>query len=170
MQAWRAILVALLTGTGAIILAGLYSLGSADLKHQDLQPVDFSHELHAGRLSINCLYCHRHARDSPVASIPTVSLCMSCHRSLTTKTPKMEALLTYWRDQKPIPWVRLQRIPDFVYFTHEMHLKGGLTCVDCHGHVERVRHTPRAATYQMGWCLTCHREPAASADCWTCHK
>ena len=170
MQDWRGIVIALLTGAAAIILGGLYSLGSADSKHQDLQPVDFSHELHAGRLHISCLFCHRHAMQSPVASIPTVSLCMGCHASLNTTTPKTETLLAYWKEQKPIPWVRVQRIPDFVYFTHEMHLKGGLTCVECHGHVERVRHTPRAPTFEMGWCLTCHRERGASEDCWTCHK
>jgi hypothetical protein len=116
------------------------------------------------------LFCHRHAQDSPVASVPTVSLCMSCHRSLKTSTPEIEKLLGYWKQQKPVPWVRLQRIPDFVYFTHEMHLKGGVNCVDCHGQVDRVRHTPRAPSYEMGWCLACHRERRASQDCWTCHK
>jgi cytochrome c7-like protein len=170
MPEWRGILVALLTGAVAITIGSLYSLGSADSSRQDLQPVDFSHELHAGRLKVHCLFCHRHATDSPVATVPSVSLCMGCHGSLTRTTPEIDKLVLYWKQQKPIPWVRLQRIPDFVYFTHEMHLKGGLNCVDCHGRVDQVRHTPRAPAFEMGWCLACHRERRASEDCLTCHK
>jgi len=165
-----AIVLVFLTGLVAVIAAILYSQGSADLSAQDRQPVDFSHELHAGQLGVNCLFCHRHATDSKTATVPSVSLCMSCHRSLNSKTAKAEKLLAYWNERKPIPWMRLQRIPDFVYFTHEMHMKGGLQCADCHGQVDRIRETPRAATYEMGWCLACHRERRASVDCWTCQK
>ena len=164
------LLLLLLAGGAATILGLLYSTGSADLTGQDVQPIDFSHELHAGRLNINCLFCHRHAADSPVATIPTMSLCMSCHRSMENQSAKTDALLSYWKEQRPIAWVRLQRLPDFVYFTHEMHLRAGLECADCHGRVTEVRHTPRAATYEMGWCLSCHRETGASMDCLTCHK
>jgi hypothetical protein len=160
----------LLAGIIATLVGLLYSQGSADLAAQDEQPIDFSHQLHAGQLQIACLFCHRHAADSMTASVPSVSLCMSCHRSLNTQTPEINKLLAHWKDQKPIAWVRLQRLPDFVYFTHEMHLKTGLQCMDCHGRVDTMRHTPRAATYEMGWCLTCHTQRGASRDCLTCHK
>ena len=82
----------------------------------------------------------------------------------------MDELLAYAREERPIPWVRLQRLPDHVYFTHERHLKTGVQCVDCHGKVDGMRGTPRAASFEMGWCLTCHRQREASQDCWTCHK
>ena len=170
MKRWGGIAILFITGMSAGIIGFLYSTGSADLTAQDRQPIGFSHELHAGRLKIDCLFCHRHAQASSAATIPTVSLCMSCHRSLNGQSAQAEELTTYWKERKPMEWVRLQRLPDHVYFTHEMHLKTGLQCVDCHGRVETMRHTPRAATYEMGWCLSCHTQRGASRDCWTCHK
>jgi hypothetical protein len=167
---WVGILLVLIAAGVASIFGFLYSTGSADLAVQDIQPVDFSHEFHAGHLKIACLYCHRHPRDSMAAGVPSVHLCVSCHRSVESRTQETDKLMAYWQRQEPIPWVRLQRLPDFVYFTHQMHLNAGLQCADCHGRVEMMRHTPRAATYEMGWCLTCHRQRGASDDCWTCHK
>lgn len=161
---------ALLAGSLAVGIGALYSLGSADLAVQDRQPLSFSHRLHAGTLDINCQFCHRYASQSPVAGVPSLALCQTCHQSLENSTPDLEVLQTYWNQQRPIPWVRLQRLPDHVYFTHEMHLLAGLTCTSCHGQVSRMSSTPRAPTYEMGWCLTCHEQRGASHDCWTCHK
>jgi hypothetical protein len=167
---WVAVvLVATCAGTAAI--GGLlYALGSADVATQDRQPIAFSHERHAGQLQISCLYCHRHAEVSQAAGIPSMQLCMSCHGAMPNNGPESRKLLAYWNEQRPVEWVRLQRLPDFVYFTHEMHLDAGLRCADCHGVVDAMAHTPRATTYEMGWCLTCHQQRAASEDCWTCHK
>ncbi|WP_447980084.1 cytochrome c3 family protein [Candidatus Nitrospira bockiana] len=151
-------------------LATLYSQGSADLAAQDRQPIAFSHELHAGELKIACLYCHRHAEISQVAGIPSLRLCMTCHASMPTGSEDARMLAAHWEQRRPIEWVRLQRLPDFVYFTHEMHVNAGLQCAACHGDVERMPHTPRASTYEMGWCVTCHQQQHASLDCWTCHK
>lgn len=159
-----------LAGGIALLLGVLYSRSSADLSTQDIQPVSFSHKRHAGALQIACPFCHRYAAGSRVAGIPSVYLCMTCHASLKRRLPETEALLIHWNKKEPIPWVRLQRLPDHVYFTHEMHLNAGLKCADCHGEVDQMTGTPRAATYEMGWCLTCHREQGASDDCWTCHK
>ncbi|HEY7531682.1 MAG TPA: cytochrome c3 family protein [Nitrospiraceae bacterium] len=166
----RATLILLLTGFMAASVGLLYSTGSSDSTEQDLQPVAFSHVQHAGELKVDCLYCHRSASTSPVSSIPSMQLCMGCHRNLANETTETRKLSAYWEQQKPIPWVRLQRLPDFVYFTHEMHLKTGLQCINCHGNVERMPYTPRAASYEMGWCLSCHQQRGASRDCWTCHK
>jgi hypothetical protein len=166
----RAVVVLLLTGFMATAVGFLYSTGSSDSASQDLQPIAFSHEWHAGKLKIDCLYCHRSAAASATASIPSMQLCMSCHRNLATETGETHKLLAHWDKREPIPWVRLHRLPDFVYFTHEMHLKTGLQCTNCHGHVDSMPYTPRAASYEMGWCLSCHQERGASKDCWTCHK
>lgn len=167
---WMA--TAFLIGTG--MLAGaiglLYSKGSADLAGADTQPVRFSHELHAGRLQIDCLYCHRVAEQSSAAGIPSMRLCMGCHQNLGAETTETRVLLEHWKKQTPVSWIRLQRLPDFVYFTHERHLSHGLQCVTCHGIVDAMPYTPRAATYEMGWCLSCHQQRGASRDCWTCHK
>ncbi|BCA55961.1 class III cytochrome C domain protein [Nitrospira sp. KM1] len=148
----------------------LYSTGSTDLASQDRQPIAFSHAQHAGQLKVSCLYCHRHAAESQTAGIPPVHLCMTCHQRIAPRSEPLRQLAAYWKEQRPIPWVRLQRLPDFVYFTHEMHLTAGFECADCHGAVDRIRTTPRAASYEMGWCLTCHRQQEVSQDCWTCHK
>jgi Cytochrome c7 and related cytochrome c len=166
----KGVLIVLATAGLACLFGFLYSTGSSDLRSQDIQPLDFSHEMHAGHLKIECMFCHRHAAESTTAGIPTVSLCMGCHQSIEPATPDMGRLAGYWRDQKPIEWVRLQRLPDFVYFTHAMHLKAGLQCGDCHGRVATMRQTPRAPSFEMGWCLSCHSQRGASRDCWTCHK
>lgn len=166
----RAILVFMFIGfiTGGVGL--IYSTGSSDSSSQDIQPVLFSHARHAGELRIDCLYCHRSAAVSPTANVPSVQLCLSCHRNLVEETPETLKLLAYWENQEPIPWVRLHRLPDFVYFTHEMHLRSGLQCGNCHGQVKEMSSTPRAASYEMGWCLSCHQLNGASLDCLTCHK
>jgi hypothetical protein len=173
MFRWSGISGIVVAGVGislTMIFGTLYSRGSADLSVQDDQPIRFSHQRHAGQLGIDCLYCHRFAGKSPVAGIPSVSLCMTCHSSLSTEQPETRVLATFWKEQRPIPWIRLQRLPDHVYFTHEMHLLANLTCTDCHGEVDRMPFTPRAPSFEMGWCLTCHKQRKASIDCLTCHK
>lgn len=166
----RGALVLVLTGLTAAGVGALYSAGSSDSGAQDLQPVVFSHARHAGDLKVDCLYCHRSAAASSAATVPPMQLCMSCHQNLAHETRETRKLLAYWEEQQPIRWVRLQRLPDFVYFTHEMHLRAGLQCTNCHGAVEGMPDTPRAASYEMGWCLSCHQQQGASRDCWTCHK
>lgn len=171
MPVWfSGVVLALLAGAVTMGIGTLYSLGSADLAAQDMQPIRFSHRFHAGTLKINCQFCHRYVTQSPVAGVPSLALCQTCHASLGPTTSDLKKLQTYWKQDQPIPWVRLQRLPDHVYFTHEMHLLAGLSCTSCHGNVERMSSTPRAPTYEMGWCLTCHRQRGASQDCWTCHQ
>lgn len=162
-------LLAFLVIGAAVVLGAIYAQTTADFTGQDRQPIAFSHQRHAGELQIDCLFCHRGARISPIASVPSVYLCITCHRSLREQTPETEKLLAYWNDKEPIPWIRLQRLPDFVQFTHEMHLDAGFQCADCHGEVERMSQTPRAATFEMGWCIDCHERNGASLDCFTCH-
>lgn len=172
--AWRsvgkAVFIVLAVGGGALVVGFLYASGSADSLEQDVQPVAFSHRLHAGQLEVSCLYCHRYAPVSPVAGVPSVQLCMGCHQNFKEQTSETKKLLAYWENETPIQWVRLQRLPDFVYFTHEMHLHHGMECIHCHGRVEDMPHTPRAATFEMGWCLSCHRREGGSLDCLTCHQ
>jgi hypothetical protein len=159
-----------LTGLFAIAIGVLYSMGSADSAGQDRQPLAFSHARHAGDLSIDCLYCHRAAPVSTAAGIPPMKTCMSCHQNVAKDSVETRALAASWDSQRSVEWVRLHRLPDFVYFTHERHLQSGLRCVKCHGHVEQMSSTPRAASFEMGWCVSCHAAQGVSRDCWTCHK
>jgi len=166
----RAGAVLSLTALLAISIGTLYSMGSADLSVQDRQPLAFSHARHAGDLRIDCLYCHRAAPISSAAGIPSMRICMSCHQNVTKDSVELRALAGYWDRQQPVEWVRLHRLPDFVYFSHERHLQSGLRCLKCHGHVESMPSTPRAASLEMGWCVSCHAAQDVSRDCWTCHK
>ena len=166
----RGIIVLALTALAAAGVGLLYSTGSSDSMSQDIQPVAFSHARHAGDLQVHCLYCHRAATASATAGVPSMHLCLTCHQNLAKEQAETLKLLAYWENQEPIEWNRLQRLPDFVYFTHEMHLRSGLDCVNCHGHVEQTASTPRAPSFEMGWCVSCHTTRGASRDCWTCHK
>lgn len=166
----KAAIILLVCGGVALVVGLLYASGAADSSAQDIQPVSFSHKFHAGQLEISCLFCHRYAHVSSVAGVPSMQLCMGCHQNLGEETPETKKLLGYWENGTPIQWIRLQRLPDFVYFTHEMHLHHGVDCVHCHGRVEEMPHTPRASSFEMGWCLSCHRQQGGSLDCLTCHK
>ena len=149
--------------------AALYLL-PLDLKDRSpVQPVAFSHKAHAGDQAIPCLYCHRYAQKSPVAGIPALSDCRACHQFIAPEAPEVKKLMGYWDKKEPIPWVRVHRVPDHVYFPHMMHLRAGLECGTCHGEVAAMERLSRVASLKMGWCLECHRERKASIDCWTCH-
>ena len=173
-ERWTALLLIMLTRRYWLRLPPLILDRQCGLTTQDRQPVAFSHQVHAGELNIACLYCHRYASTSPTAAVPTVSVCMSCHRSIEHRL--IRKCRSSWdigneKNRFQVKKCSLQRLPDFVYFTHEMHVKGRLQCADCHGRARKqMRGTPRAPTYEMGWCLTCHRQREASDDCWTCHK
>ncbi len=153
----------------AACLAWMYIL-PMDLKDRSpVQPIAFSHKVHAGTNAINCLYCHRFAPRSPVAGIPSVAECLACHRFIAPDAPEIKKLAGYGERKEPIPWVRVYGVPDFVYFPHMMHIRAGLPCGSCHGAVAAMDRITRSVKLEMGWCLACHRRHKASIDCWTCH-
>jgi len=154
----------------AAILTYAYILPLDLLDHSPIQPIAFSHKIHAGDNSIPCLFCHRYAPKSTVAGIPAVADCRACHLFIAQNSPEIKKLMTYWEDKKPIPWVRVYWVPDFVYFPHMMHIRAGRVCGDCHGNVAAMTRVKRSRKIEMGWCLGCHRRYKASIDCWTCHK
>ena len=83
--------------------------------------------------------------------------------------PEIKKLMGYWDKREPIPWVRVNSLPDHVYFPHMMHIRAKLDCTACHGQVATMERISRTASLKMGWCLGCHRQHKASIDCWTCH-
>jgi hypothetical protein len=135
-----------------------------------IQPIAFSHQIHAGQFGIDCRYCHRSVEESPVAGVPDVELCKSCHLYIAADRPEIIKLAGYWEQQQPIPWIRLHRIPEHTYFPHMMHRRADLACEVCHGKVAEMTITRRMVAIKMGWCLNCHRDHGASIDCWTCHR
>jgi cytochrome c7-like protein len=150
-------------------MALMYSLPLDIRDRSPIQPLAFSHKVHAGDNGIHCLFCHRFAPKSPVAGIPAVADCRSCHMYISPSAPEIGKLTGYWDRREPIPWIRVYALPDHVYFPHMMHFRANLACATCHGEVATMERITRSASLKMGWCLNCHRQHKASIDCWTCH-
>lgn len=121
------------------------------------QPIPFSHKLHAGDNKIDCLYCHSEAAKSKHASVPPLNTCMNCHRVVKTDSPLIQTLHKHVEENKPIEWIRVHELPDFVVFNHKRHVKAGVSCQTCHGAVEQMDVMVQAEPLTMGWCLNCHR-------------
>lgn len=134
------------------------------------QPIAFSHKLHAGDRQIPCQYCHSSARRSITSGIPSLNTCMGCHRLVATDKPAIQKLTEHYKNNDPIKWVKVHDLPDFVRFSHKIHVSGAkLECQECHGPVETMEVVEQHAPLQMGWCVECHRDRGAKLDCLTCH-
>ena len=144
------------------LLAILYYGGSprtTDVGYQPVQPVPYSHALHAGELGIDCRYCHATVEDSAHASIPATETCMNCHVSIFPDSPDLLAVRESYATGMPLRWVRVHDLPDYAYFDHSAHVRRGVGCVACHGRVDRMEVVYQEQTLSMGWCLDCHRNP-----------
>jgi len=137
-----------------------------------IQPIAFSHKIHAGDNKIPCQYCHVYASRTPSAGVPSVQKCMGCHRSVATDKAEIIKVAQYYADREPIPWIKVHDVPDFVHFTHKRHIKAGLKCQECHGPVETMDRIQRQQLLRMPWCIDCHtrKKVENGRDCWTCHK
>ncbi len=183
-----------------------------DAGYEPVQPIAYSHRLHAGELGLQCQFCHTGADKSRNAGVPSPSVCMNCHRFVTapwvnvkaeddaaTKENRKAALIVSPEIRKlyramglndermadpsipptPIKWVRVHKLPDFVYFNHSAHVTVGVDCQQCHGAVETMERVRQVSDLTMGWCVNCHRtanaagikgrKVAAPLDCVTCH-
>ncbi len=147
------------------------------------QPIKFSHKVHAGDANIGCTACHVYAERGPVAGIPSMQRCQGCHKFVKEDpekpqiTAELQPLLQILRDQKQIEWVRVHRLPDHVFFTHERHVRAGVRCQECHGEVQQMDVVRQVSPLTMGWCLQCHQRKQREAagrerltECVTCHK
>ncbi|MBI5504387.1 MAG: cytochrome c3 family protein [Deltaproteobacteria bacterium] len=126
------------------------------------QPVPFSHKHHNGELGIDCRYCHTSVEESAFAGIPPTQTCMNCHSQIWTEAPMLEPVRASLRTGQSLEWTRVHDLPDFVYFNHSIHIAKGIGCASCHGDVTRMNLTWSVAPLTMGWCLDCHRDPAAN--------
>jgi Cytochrome c7 and related cytochrome c len=121
------------------------------------QPIAFSHKHHVGDDGIDCRYCHTSVEKSGFAGMPSTGICLSCHSQLFLDSPALAPLHESARSGRPIHWVRVHDLPDFVYFEHDIHVNKGVACVECHGRVDQMPLTWRTASLEMQWCLGCHR-------------
>jgi hypothetical protein len=123
------------------------------------QPVPFSHQHHAWELGIDCRYCHTSVETSFFAGIPSTETCMSCHSQIWTNSPLLEPVRRSYETGQPIEWNRVNKLPEFVFFNHSIHVARGINCNVCHGPVQFMQITWKGNPFQMSWCLDCHRAP-----------
>lgn len=155
-----------------------------DQGYAPVQPIHYSHKIHSGANQIECKYCHSSARVSKHSGIPSLNVCMNCHKNIaeyngeedldngytkefyTKEIKKLykavgwdEDQQAYTGDSQPVKWVRIHNLPDFVYFNHAQHVQvGGVQCQTCHGPVEEMEIMYQHSSLTMGWCINCHRE------------
>jgi cytochrome c2 len=162
--------------------------------YQPVQPIYYSHKVHAGINQINCLYCHGSAWESKTAGIPAVNICMNCHKGITEYSSKSVKLYNEDGDEinanaelaklfdaagfdpkqpakwdpskaKPIEWVKIHNLPDHVYFNHSQHIRAGkVQCQTCHGEITAMDEVKQVSELSMGWCINCHRETKVDFD------
>src|SRR4051812_26218800 len=123
------------------------------------QPVQFSHQHHVSGLGIDCRYCHTSVEKSGFAGIPPTHTCMNCHQQIWVNSPLLQPVRDSYKNDKPIPWVRVHNLGQFVYFDHSIHVHKGIGCDTCHGPIQEMNLTYQYASLYMEWCLNCHRNP-----------
>jgi mono/diheme cytochrome c family protein len=173
----------LLMLASAYFVYGYLMQVGVDQDYEPVQPIHYSHRIHAGSNGINCKYCHSAARVSKNAGIPSLNVCMNCHKNInevsdTTATAEyskafydgeIQKLYTavgwdvatqkYTGKTQPVKWVRIHNLPDFVYFNHSQHVTvAGIECQTCHGPVQTYEIQKQFAPLTMGWCISCHRK------------
>jgi len=148
------------------VIAALLWLAVQQIK-PTAQPVEFSHRRHAAR-GIQCVFCHPTARKAEAAGVPDAAICLSCHSGVATQNAIAAALARYEEAHEPIPWVRVYRLPSFVFFSHERH--AAAPCAICHGPVERRDALAREGNISMKGCVDCHKAKRAPIRCNLCHE
>lgn len=123
------------------------------------QPVQFSHEHHAGALGIDCRFCHTSVEDSSHANVPPMKTCMTCHSQIWVDSAMLAPVRESYAGGVPLQWNRVYDLPDFTYFNHSIHVNKGFGCSTCHGRVDRMPLVRRTQPLFMSWCLDCHRNP-----------
>ncbi len=176
--------ILLLLASGYFVYGYLMQIG-VDQGYMPVQPIHFSHKIHAGDNGIDCKYCHSSARVSKNAGIPSLNVCMNCHKTISEfqgdkdstyveyskeyYTGQIQELYNavgwdktnqkYTGEQHPVKWIRIHNLPDFAYFNHSQHVSvAGIECQKCHGEVQTFELQRQFAPLTMGWCINCHRE------------
>jgi hypothetical protein len=123
------------------------------------QPIPYSHKLHVSELGLDCRYCHTQVENSSHSNIPSTDTCMNCHSQIKTQSPYVMKLKESYVNNKPMQWVKVHKLPDYVYFNHSRHVTAGISCYSCHGRVDQMETVHQVKPLSMSWCLECHRAP-----------
>ncbi len=138
-----------------------FSPMTTDVGYEPVQPVPYSHAIHAGQLGIDCRYCHNTVEYASKAAIPPTQTCFNCHTQIHKESPNLKALWKSYETGEPMQWVRVHDLPDYAYFSHAAHVTRGVSCVECHGRIDKMEVVYQHEALSMGWCLECHRDPEA---------
>ncbi|HWP30390.1 MAG TPA: cytochrome c3 family protein [Fimbriimonadales bacterium] len=153
-----------LPGAGLLLIAVILVGANITPYTHDLnvaldQPAPFSHMHHVDQLGIDCRYCHTTVEESPFAGIPATETCYTCHSQIWTNSPLLQVVRDSYATGQPMEWNRVNIVPDFVFFDHSIHIKKGISCVSCHGNIDKMNLTAKQNAFQMLFCLDCHRNP-----------
>jgi len=156
------IIGAVLVGTGVVLGSTYYFTPKySRVGYQPVQPIAFSHNIHAGQLGVDCRYCHNGVEKSWYSNIPATSTCMNCHNQVLKDDPRLAPVRESAKNGTPIQWVQIHKLPDYAYFNHSVHVNRGVSCVECHGRVDKMDEVYHAQPFSMTFCLDCHRDPSA---------
>src|SRR3984885_2064625 len=154
------IIGALLVGTA--VTAGVtyyFTPKYTRVGYQPIQPVAFPHSVHVKQLGLDCRYCHNAVEKSWYSNIPATSVCMNCHTQVLKDDPRLAVVRESAATGRPIEWVQIHKMPDYVYFNHSVHVNRGVSCVECHGQINDMDEVYHAKPLSMSYCLDCHRDP-----------
>ena len=149
-------------GAGAAMYAYFSHPKVLDTGYTPAQPVPYSHKLHAGNLGMDCRYCHFTVEQSSYAAVPPTEVCMNCHVRVKPQSTQLQRVRESHASGEPIPWVKVHKLPDYVYFNHKAHVSAGVGCSSCHGRVDQMIEVKQVQPLSMAWCLECHRNPSAN--------
>ena len=148
---------------GGAVTAGLtyyFTPKYTRVGYQPTQPVPFSHAIHVNQLGLDCRYCHDGVEKSWYSNVPAAETCMNCHSAVRASDPRLEPVRASYKDEgKPVEWVQIHKLPDYAFFNHPVHVNRGVSCVECHGRVDRMDEVRHEKHFSMTFCLDCHRDP-----------
>jgi hypothetical protein len=150
----------LLVGTAAV--GGIWYYATPKytrVGYSPIQPVPFPHSVHVDQLGMDCRYCHSAVEQSWYSNVPASSTCMNCHNQVLKEDPRLEPIRESAATGRPVEWVQVHKVPDYVYFNHSVHVNRGISCVHCHGDIHKMDEVYHAKPFSMTFCLDCHRNP-----------
>lgn len=164
-------------GASVLAIAGItyyWTPSFWEVGYKPEQPVAFSHQIHVGKLGIDCRYCHTHVEVSSHSNVPDTATCMACHQGDVTTgeaylnndlwnahkdNPHLTEIRSSYATDEPVAWKRIHKLPDYAHFNHAVHVNAGVSCYSCHGRVDHQEVAYQVHSLGMGWCLDCHRNP-----------
>jgi len=173
----------------------LFLSKAKEIGYSPQQPISFDHQLHAGKLKLDCIFCHNGVQKQAKALIPTSETCMVCHKSVgygiedIKKQKEYNKLIKTWVGKKQIKWIKIHNLPDHAKFNHAIHLNAikkdlikkidtNELCIACHSDVTQMMQVTQTKSLNMGFCVNCHRDynkqknrvgNIAPINCSTCH-